>query len=128
MNDQETFDTIVAHLRQQGQKAEVRIASSETFMCRYRTPQGLKCAVGCLISDEEYQPWMEGGGISRLLQETFYGRTVPSTLREKLQGINLGLLIDLQEVHDFYPVERWEEKLKLVAQMWSLTYLPKEIT
>lgn len=54
MNRQEVFDTILAHLRQQG-----RAATDEVGDCMYRAPGGLKCAVGVLIPDENYHPELE---------------------------------------------------------------------
>ena len=47
---QEAFDTMLAHVRQQG-----RPAVGEQNICRYRQGE-LKCAVGALIPDDRYQP------------------------------------------------------------------------
>jgi hypothetical protein len=49
-NLQELFDRIVNHLAVQ------KIQAVDDFMCQYRTPIGLSCAVGCLIPDEKYKP------------------------------------------------------------------------
>ena len=46
MDAQQIFDTVVRHLHQQGGPA------LEDGRCQYRTADGLKCAVGCLIPDE----------------------------------------------------------------------------
>ena len=53
MTDQELFDRVVTHLAKQGRRAMARVA------CLYRTPDGLKCAIGCLIPDEKYRAEME---------------------------------------------------------------------
>jgi hypothetical protein len=55
MTDREIFDKVRAHLLNQGVRAMVNDA------CRYRTPQGMACAVGCLIPEEFYDPMIETG-------------------------------------------------------------------
>ncbi len=62
MTEQEIFDTVAIHLIKQGKQ------SADAFgNCLYRGPEGLKCAVGCLIPDEVYQRNMECRVVSRLL-------------------------------------------------------------
>lgn len=51
---QEVFNKVVRHLLTQKQKARVGTT------CMYKTPEGLKCAVGCLIPDELYSQDIEG--------------------------------------------------------------------
>lgn len=53
MNIQEIFDTVSVHLLTQNEKSQ---ESSFYSSCLYRGPNGTKCAVGCLIKDEFYQP------------------------------------------------------------------------
>ena len=55
MTKAEVFYHVIAHLRAQGVQAK-----NEQGSCRYRTPEGLKCAAGCLIPDAEYNPEFEG--------------------------------------------------------------------
>lgn len=47
---QKAFDTALAGLRAQGRKS----FNKESGHCFYRSPDGLKCAVGFLIPDEKY--------------------------------------------------------------------------
>lgn len=54
-NIQETFDTIYKHLLDQGGKSVDR----DTGICMYRGPNGTKCAIGCLIPDDKYDPKWE---------------------------------------------------------------------
>lgn len=57
--EQEVFDQVARHLLTQG--AFARIGSAGR--CVFRTSSGLKCAAGCLISDEEYASFnKEGAG------------------------------------------------------------------
>jgi hypothetical protein len=53
MTLQETFDKVCVHLLTQLQKS-VFLDSNGSMACAYRGPNGLKCAVGCLIPDELY--------------------------------------------------------------------------
>lgn len=53
MSKQKIFDTVKAHLLQQGQQSE------DSEGCKYRGPGDLKCAIGCLIADEHYTPELE---------------------------------------------------------------------
>lgn len=55
MTKADVFYRVIAHLRAQGVQAKNEIGS-----CRYLTPEGLKCAAGCLIPDDEYNPEFEG--------------------------------------------------------------------
>jgi hypothetical protein len=60
MSKQEIFDTVVTHLRKQNTQ------SGKGGNCFYRLGE-LKCAVGCLISDEDYSPDMEMNAANDLI-------------------------------------------------------------
>lgn len=67
MTAQEIFDTVINHLLQQGGPALNYNYDDEALddpVCRYRSNNGLKCAVGCLIPDDQYDPLMEGMGVT----------------------------------------------------------------
>lgn len=64
MTDREIFDKVRAHLLNQGVKALTPNLPSGRI-CRYRTPDGLMCAVGCLIPETFYDPMIETGCIPR---------------------------------------------------------------
>lgn len=55
---QETFDTVVSHLRRQGRCAMDRLT------CVYRAENGDRCAAGCLIPDDLYSSNLEGLSVS----------------------------------------------------------------
>lgn len=107
ITQQETFDTVVRHLRTQGCKS---IADGA---CMYRGPDGLKCAVGCLIPDDDYRPEMESqaacalGSVGRLLHDL---------------GHDLSLINALQLVHDSWNVENWESAFQETADRFGLRY------
>lgn len=108
---QAIFDQVVAHLRQQGEPA-----LTPSGHCVYRTDLGLKCAIGCLLTDEEYSPHMEGHTINSLCDSGFVERLLP----------HVKLLRRLQGVHDCHDVSEWELALQEVARHYELTYTPKE--
>jgi len=54
---QEIYDTVMNHLWKQGKIAY------ENSACRYRTEDGSKCAVGCLIPDNLYNNLFESSGV-----------------------------------------------------------------
>lgn len=84
MTNQEAFNKIVARLMDgMGQAAD-------RSGCMYRAPNGLKCAVGCLIPDDEYDPRMESRKVSRLGMFNL----------QCLNGLNLNMLSNAQYVHD----------------------------
>jgi hypothetical protein len=65
MTKQEAFDKVVKHLLKQGEPA------FDGDICCYRTDDGKKCAAGCLIPDELYDPAWEGKAAFTLPQHLF---------------------------------------------------------
>ena len=84
-NGQEVFDHVINHLVTQGNR------SYSTLMCVYRSPEGMSCAVGCLMSDKEYHPDMEGEDVTSLIKKFDQVRWM-----RKYHG----LLGNLQDLHD----------------------------
>lgn len=114
MTNQEIFDKVVAHLRQQ------KVRSVEGNACMYRGPEGLKCAVGCLINDDAYSHDLEGkvaGAIE--VRCALLASGVPAD-----DGDTIDMLRRLQNVHDDMPCDRWEEYFKYFALHHNLTYTP----
>lgn len=52
---QKAYEKIRAHLIEQGKPAKEDFSGN----CVYRSEDGLKCAVGCLIDDNAYDPSLE---------------------------------------------------------------------
>jgi hypothetical protein len=105
--EQEIFDQVATHLLKQGLKSEL----GDT--CAYRGYYGLKCAAGCLISDEEYEELFEtvkGKRDKNCMPwyDLVFEGIVPTTAHSNLIG-------HLQDIHDNYPVEKWAEMLQKVA-------------
>jgi len=98
---QEVFDQVYRHLIKQNQKC----IKEDKCLYRYETEEGnvLKCAAGCLISDEEYtEKFEENSWITLVVEEH-----VPAAHRE--------LIMKLQEIHDNYLSVNWKSNLDVYA-------------
>lgn len=113
MNKQEIFDKVATHLLTQNKK------SSTTIRCWYRSPEGLKCAIGCLIPDHLYDKSIEGCGSFNL----------PKTIIDYI-GLNdtsdRYFLSNLQKIHDNYEPPMWKHKLKELAGYYQLVWSQEE--
>lgn len=90
---QEVFETVINHLLTQGKQSAL-----DNGLCLYRSPEGLKCSVGCLITDEEYKQEMEiSGGLRGLLDENILSIETKTLLTD-----HYSMLIKLQNLHDLY--------------------------
>ena len=107
MTRQETFDTVARHLLAQG----CRSVNGEGN-CQYRGTDGTKCAAGVLIPDEDYSPDMEG---KLTCPHTLIGYFLAGL------GYDLELVVALQRVHDYWPVEEWRDGLHAVAKKHGLS-------
>ena len=105
---QEIFDFVANHLLTQNAKA---VEDSGT--CRYRYGD-LKCAVGALISDEDYNYSFEMRSI-RLLADR------KNTRFSNIEESRLAFLIHLQKIHDDYVIEEWPEKLSALGSYFNLS-------
>ena len=114
MNKQEIFDTVVAHLRKQGKKAQHTTDDGVTT-CRYRTDDGLKCAAGCLMPDEVYSSDMEG-------QRCFASDLLARLPRALVDVFESDVLHELQNLHDHDPVSMWETRFAEIAEIYELEY------
>ena len=107
--EQELFNRVKTHLLNQGAKAVTEVVSHGINMCQYHAESGLKCAVGCLITDEVYRPSMEGEDINDDL--------VYNGLRDSgidMSGRALGILYKLQNVHDSNDPSDWSRAIDTV--------------
>lgn len=114
MDAQEIFDTVWHAMKAQG-----RQSLNGSGSCVYHGEDGEKCAVGCLITDEEYKVEMEYGldGYSAVSDLKAVG-LLPGRLVPHLE-----LLEDLQSAHDkavryFWP--QFSEGAESVAHKHNL--------
>lgn len=127
MTEQEIFDTVLAHLREQGEAS-----ADSSGVCQYRGPDGTSCAVGCLIPDEMYHPVIEGLGAGDIMAgaASQEGDMVPVLTRiaDHLGAEHLPLLEELQAAHDLDLFNRgitdWEGRMRSIAKHFGLAYTP----
>jgi hypothetical protein len=116
---QQYFDKTCAHLFKQGQPARIDMYST----CQYRMINGLRCAVGCHIPDNEYSPKMEGETIRTLKEKNM----LPPSLAKDIAANEMlfDLLKALQLVHDEFSnwghVYYLQQNLARVAETFGLT-------
>lgn len=111
MNAQEIFDIVVTHLRKQGCKS----FDDEKDCCMYRGPNGTKCAAGCLIPDDVYDPMFE---------MTVWSGVELDSARAYIGEEHTMLIERLQKVHDDHTPSVWEDYFQSVADDFNLTYTP----
>lgn len=109
---QQVFDQVARHLLQQRRRA-IKVDAGFGAKCRYRAPDGAKCAIGCLIGDLEYDPEFEGHSWPQLLERS-------KRLGYNLPAEHLELLKTLQGIHDGTDPDFWRGNLKVVAERWGL--------
>ena len=100
---QEIFDQVAKHLLEQ---AEPSI--SDENGCAYRGDNGLKCAVGCLITEDQYE-------------DTY--RDFEGKVADSLPGVDghVGEFLDeLQRIHDAIDPLLWRGELVKLARANNL--------
>ena len=122
MTNQEIFNTVAKHMLKQGVRAV-----DKNGACQYKTPAGNKCAFGCLIPDELYNPCLEGkiaclGTVKDNLAIPDYFAKV-----YEFNGIkqeSLPLIKDLQTLHDNMHInpKDWKSCLITIAQVHGLSF------
>lgn len=119
MTDQEIFDTVYLGLKAQGFN---RSKDSDSNACMFRGPNGLKCAVGLLLSDEDVK--RNGNyGYSTLGLTWETRRKLGLDARRLRNSMKVNdYLIELQIAHDkSYTPGEMKDNLKLVANKRGLT-------
>ena len=106
---QVTFDRVAQHLLTQNK------ASQAYGKCLYRSPEGLMCAVGCLIKDEHYSERLENLDAG---EHVVRNALLMSDIREE----DLDYLIQLQTIHDNYDPPMWKGKLEEYAFINNLKW------
>lgn len=109
MTRQEIFTKVKNHLLTQNRRAMQRL------VCRYRTDEGLKCAIGCLIPDNLYTAKIEFITVDFLCEGIVEGF-------DYLKQFDKSFLRRLQVIHDNVDVENWESELKAFARLENLVF------
>ncbi len=105
MTNQEIFDLVVPAIIKQGRpsRSETPVFNKDGEMtngCRYRSEDGAKCAIGMLITDEEYA--MYGAEIedNKASEAISYIPRLNLWLAEPVEGFDKRFLDELQRAHD----------------------------
>lgn len=116
---QQVFDQVATHLLTQKKKSRVihrdngKLRFPKGDSCVYRTPEGLKCAAGCLISDEEYLTLI-GESRNSIPWRSLIARGVAPEEHS-------GLITALQKCHDHNTIENWHKHLVDIARAFNLS-------
>ena len=97
--EQEVFDQVAKHLLSQGKRCQ----DYDNRFCKYKNDEGLKCAAGCLIGDDEYSETLE----ANTWRDLKYMELVPAAHSE--------LIMKLQLIHDTVDAFNWNEELATLA-------------
>ena len=104
---QEVFEQSAKHLLKQNAKSILVVKNEKTCMYRH---EGLSCAAGCFISDEEYKTEMEAHTWDNL------------AAYDKVPNKHIELIKQLQNIHDMSDVENWKNNLINLAKKQKLDY------
>lgn len=105
--EQEVFDQVAKHLLTQKAKSK----SGTPKNCVYKSHDGLKCAAGCLIADDEYDIHFEG----ETWRSLFVNGLIKTDAHLQLIGI-------LQRIHDNREVANWKGELIKLAKEMNLDF------
>lgn len=112
LTEQEAFNKAFVGLYKQGFER-----SKDDVACRFRDPFGRKCAIGQLLTDEQYSVIGENNSIYAPLD--FFP--------EVFGGLSEFFVGDLQYAHDSSDnPQEMEEKLRRVARQYDLTVPTRE--
>ena len=126
MNLQEIFDEVATHLLTQNAKS-VRHLPGLLIECAYRGLNGMKCAIGCLIPDEQYHPGLENK--TPITKEVHAALGFAYSPTYSVLG---NRLLTLQKIHDKHEPSEWLAELEAFAQTHGLSsaaldpFRPKE--
>jgi hypothetical protein len=81
-----------------------------TNWCKYLNPDGLKCAAGILIPNDQYNPEFEGKSWDTLVSD--------GLVEDKHQF----LIYELQGIHDWTKPEDWKIALIKLAKQYKLNH------
>ena len=101
--DWDVFEYIQNHLLTQGERSMME----DNTICAYLSPEGKKCAIGSLITEDNYNPNMEESPISVSIVSNAVQNSVPNW------DINIDMLGELQFIHDNDMISKdWEHHLE----------------
>lgn len=125
-SDIEVFRKVSRHLLRQNRKS---VGFDEYFdsisnVCKYRGVDNMKCALGCLIPDEAYDPQFENlrpvDHLKSSKPEDGLAYKLWLVIEELHPGVQHALICDLQDVHDNRDPVCWLSELAMVAKKYGI--------
>src|SRR5690606_27316629 len=101
------IDYVEAHLVEQGCQAR----DEGSPVCAYRGANGTSCAVGCLITDEHYDPAIEGSSVNDV-----HVAAVEASLGRRLSYVAIEVLRGLQYIHDSHLPNVWPDRVAVLRE------------
>lgn len=113
---QDVFNQAARHLLTQKEKATIYNQDLGIEACQYKNPEGLRCAFGCFVSDDEYTNLYEGNAAYFVIEDFENSNPeIPKTGELVKDFCNA-----LQDIHDSYAAYEWHDKLTELADEYSL--------
>jgi hypothetical protein len=121
LTKQEIFDKVSTHLLRQNARSHFAYDTEYPYVkpsCAYRNEKGLKCAVGCLISDEAYTSEIENLNVLDEKVLDVLGLSGVDVKNEE----TMDMLCILQELHDWQEEGDWKYGLANIADSFCVTF------
>jgi hypothetical protein len=118
---QEVFDKVATHLIKQDQKSQT---AGLCLLRKNLNGKILKCALGCLISDEAYYFALEREYLLSISHRKVLEQSkVPGIVESVKKSCPemWSLLHELIQIHDQSSPSRWKDNLQRVAEMFKLS-------
>ena len=124
LTNQEIFTKCRNHLLAQNAKSlragpDQPASGHSPSACAYRGVDGLKCAAGIFIPDEQYSPLLEGRGVRATIFK-YPGVFAEIDFAPSGSKSASQLLVTLQDCHDSWPVSAWRRELGVIARDFDL--------
>ena len=110
---QYTFNQVAAHLIEQNKRSR-----NNEGRCKYRGTNGLRCAVGFCITNEDYDSRIEGRGLKSCYDSNGMLRVLDKISPDYCNDYNF--MRSLQLIHDTIVVSKWPTRLKEFAKTYNL--------
>ena len=115
-NKQQVFDFVLNKVVEQGEKSSTDGYFSSCCYRLNKNGKQLKCGIGHLISDQEYNSGFEGKGVIGLVTEYNFSKFYPAVFYDDLQLAHDRAVEGVNFVCDF------KENMKDLAIMYEFIY------
>jgi hypothetical protein len=122
LGDMAAFDWVADHLIEQDTQSKDNGGG-----CLYRGPEGTACAVGCLISDKDYEEWFETTAVD---DDHIIEAVTSSNPVWRIEDKQIHMLMVLQYIHDNHTPYTWQydfDSLRMVLFPDGRNYDPDQV-